>query len=119
MEGYNQVLFFTVFNFFLLVFVSTGIIGGLIFFAFLFAVLRRVHQAFRVQTSLLALLRLRAGAALATVAVLAFWLNTPAYNFSYLWFCLAPAAVLPTHAASAAEPAVVSRRPIDRDAIGA
>ena len=36
---------------------------------------------------------------LAAIGVLMFWLNTPAYNVTYVWFCLAVAAVLPAHLA--------------------
>jgi hypothetical protein len=95
MTGYGEVLFFTVFNYFLLVFVSTGLIGGVVFLAFVGSVLRRAVWAVGHTPAAKKLASLPLGAALAVVAVVMFWLNTPAYNFSYLWFALSTAAVMP------------------------
>jgi hypothetical protein len=99
-SGYDRVRFITVFSFFLLVLLSTGVVGATVFVTYLASVLRRLDTAFRLR-AFGSTVGVRAGSALAAVAALAFWLNTPAYNVTYVWFCFAVAAVLPAHLAAA------------------
>jgi O-Antigen ligase len=105
LPGYDQIRFITVFSFFLLVLVSTGLVGGAIFSSFLARLLVSIQTAFRLPVADAGVRGLRAGAALACLAVLASWLNQAAYNFSYIWFCFALVSSLPSRigAATASE----------------
>jgi hypothetical protein len=67
---------------------STGLLGGVFFLGFLRDLLGAVGAALQREDDV-EWRRVRTQAALAVVAVLGFWLNTPAYNVSFTWFALA------------------------------
>ena len=85
-----------VYNFFLLTLVSTGIVGFTLFMGFLLTLAHRLTLAFKMQAARPAVARFRLSAALAYASCLGLWLNTPAYNFTFIWFALALVSVLPT-----------------------
>lgn len=85
-----------VYNFFLLNLVSTGIVGFTLFVGFLLTLAHRLTLAFNMQTADAGVSRLRLSAAFAYASCLGLWLNTPAYNFTFIWFGLALVSVLPT-----------------------
>jgi hypothetical protein len=89
LPGYDEIRFITVFSFFLLVFVSTGIVGACLFWTFLVRLMVTLHHSFDLPVADPGLVGLRLGTALACMAVLTSWLNHPAYNFTYIWFALA------------------------------
>jgi O-Antigen ligase len=103
LPGYDHIRFITVFSFLLLVFVSTGLLGGAFFWMFLARLALQLRRAFTFSRLQVHASDLRLGTALAFLAVFASWLNQPSYNFSYLWFCLALASVLPGRLAEAEE----------------
>jgi O-antigen ligase len=85
-----------VYNFYLLVLVSTGIIGFALFLCFLLTMVRRLTIAFGIPGQHDTARHLRLGVALGYVSCIGSWLNTPGYNFTFIWFALALVSVLPT-----------------------
>jgi O-antigen ligase len=83
------------YNFYLLVLVSTGLLGFCLFVGFLLALVTRIGAAFAPAAVPGWLGELRLGAALLYVACLGFWLNTPGYNFTFVWFALSIVSVTP------------------------
>jgi hypothetical protein len=106
--GYADLSLLVVHNAYLLVLASTGLLGGAFFLGFLRDLLRAVGAALQ-RADGPEWLRLRTQAALAMVAVLGFWLNTPAYNLSFTWFALAlaGAAARPPERPAVAPPAAL------------
>jgi O-antigen ligase len=84
-----------IYNFYLLVLVSTGLLGFALFLGFLLTLVRRLDIAFRTEAGGGELRQLRVAVALAYASCLGLWLNTPAYNFTFVWFTLALVSALP------------------------
>jgi hypothetical protein len=84
-----------IYNLYLLVLVSTGLLGFTLFLGFLLTLVGRLTVAFRMETRREGPRQMRLAAALAYAACLGFWLNTPGYNFTFVWFALALVSVLP------------------------
>jgi O-antigen ligase len=100
------------YNFYLLVLVSTGLLGFCLFLGFLLALVTRIGAAFAPAAVPGWLGELRLGAALLYVACLGFWLNTPGYNFTFVWFALSIVSVTPAVIDGAvSSPRVAGRSP--------
>lgn len=87
-EGEPDVGFSRLYSFLLIVIVTTGVIGTLAFSAYLLEVGRRICAAFQAARS--AEQRTLAAAGLMGFVMIAvYWVGSPAYNMSFLWFVLA------------------------------
>ena len=100
-EGRQLVAFSRLYSFFLVVMVASGILGTLIFMMFLAELARSAHARLRSDNPQIASLSL--SALLCWVAIVVSWIGSPAYNMSYIWFCLALAAALPRSPAACLE----------------
>lgn len=89
--GYTSVNYAVLHNWYLTVLVATGLVGFALFAGFVGALFAGLHRTIRRATSLR---QLEVGftGVLSCVAVAGFWINTPAYNMTFLWFALAFAA---------------------------
>jgi O-antigen ligase len=83
------------YNCYLLVLVSTGILGFGLFGAYLLKLADSIGAALRVPVRSPDVRRLQVGAAVAYTASLGFWSSTPAYNVTFVWFAFALASTLP------------------------
>jgi hypothetical protein len=101
--NYADLSLLVVHNIYLLVLASTGLLGSLLFFGFLRDLLRGTGAALSRATGP-GERPLLIQAVLAVVAVLGFWLNTPAYNVSFAWFGLALAGAAARRPARRPEP---------------
>jgi hypothetical protein len=96
-EGRQLVAFSRLYSFFLLIMVATGVLGTLVFSVFLVELLRRVHTGLTSDVPAIAMIA--RSAILSYVAIIVCWVGSPAYNMSYIWFCLALASALPGRSA--------------------
>ena len=86
-EGRQNVGFSRFYSFFLIVLVSTGLLGMVLFMAFLFEVLRVLHE--HLDDSDPRIAAIAASTLFATGAIIVYWIGSPAYNMSFIWFTLA------------------------------
>jgi hypothetical protein len=96
-EGQPNIAFSNVYSFILVVLVTTGAIGAILFASFLLELGRREWRS--VETSRTDDMRsLSFSAALAFVCIAMYWVGSPAYNMSFLWFAFAfGTALAPQH----------------------
>jgi O-antigen ligase len=87
-EGHRNVDFSRLYSFMLSVIVTTGMVGTVVFGAYLLEVGRRVFHAFAALTSV-TMHALALSCMLTYFCVVIYWIGSPAYNMSYLWFALA------------------------------
>jgi len=80
----------------LTVLVSSGVIGGVLFAGYLIEVGRREVRTLKTAASP-HMRTLALSAILTYVCVVVYWLGSPAYNMSFLWFSLAFGSALGTH----------------------
>ncbi len=92
-EGRQLVEFSRLYSFFLVVMVATGMLGTVVFSVFLVELFRPLHPL--VAGRVPGVEPLARSAILCGVAIMTCWIGSPAYNMSYIWFCLALAAALP------------------------
>jgi O-antigen ligase len=86
-EGRQNVGFSRFYSFFLIILVSTGLLGMVLFTAFLFEVLRVLHE--HLEDSDRRIAAIAASTLFATGAIIVYWIGSPAYNMSFMWFTLA------------------------------
>jgi hypothetical protein len=94
-EGRQQVAFENLYSFLLAVIVTTGMAGTILFGSYLAELGRRLwltREAFRAPE----MRGLSVSALLAFACVTVYWMGSPAYNMSFLWFALAFGAALTT-----------------------
>jgi hypothetical protein len=91
-EGRQLVGFSRLYSFFLLIMVATGGLGTLVFSVFLVELLRPVHADLTSDVPAVAMIA--RSAILCYVAIIVYWVGSPGYNMSYIWFCLAMASAL-------------------------
>lgn len=95
-EGHGNVGFSRLYSFTLTVLVTSGVIGGVLFAGYLIEVGRREVRVLKGAAS--PNMRMLALSAILTyVCVIVYWLGSPAYNMSFLWFSLAFGSALGTH----------------------
>jgi O-antigen ligase len=86
-EGRQNVGFSRLYSFFLIVLVSSGLVGTVTFMAFLLEDLRMLQERLGAGDVRLAAMAL--SGVLAIAAIVIYWIGSPAYNMSYVWFSLA------------------------------
>jgi hypothetical protein len=92
-DGRAGIGFSRLYSFVLIVLATTGVLGTVLFALFLLEVGRRLHAA--VSNASESQVRMTALASLVGYAfVVTYWIGSPAYNMSFLWFTLAFGSVL-------------------------
>ena len=86
-EGRQNVGFSRFYSFFLIVLVSSGLLGMVLFTAFLLEILRVLHE--HLEDSDRRTAAIAASTLFASAAIIVYWIGSPAYNMSFMWFTLA------------------------------
>jgi hypothetical protein len=102
-EGRQNIGFSRLYSFTLTVMVTTGLAGAALFAAYLLEVGRREFRALTAATSP-QMRGLALSSLLTFICIVVYWLGSPAYNMSFLWFALAFGSAL------GARPAVADKR---------